>query len=445
MVAAVRPKAVRVYNGCMSARESIQGLSVQQHAVELLLRAIYWKASDGLLHSFMYGRPGDRFRQYSMGVEIHYTRKGLMDAALYIRENAPKHIKTLPMAEIESRLMKFVSDYFWWIGEEVFGATFDCSFGEFVSPQVKFRLALAMGASELFTAREYLILYPIVTLRVEADFDSRPFFVIAPKHLAERIPEEMRPHVTDVEHFPPLTEFEGRRWVPASWLGVRASTEQASRKIASAVLGAIALTPHRLERYLFSGRTLFGGWFRLNPDNSASLHESEPHTPALFEDIVLCANDHSWLELLANKITSDASEDKRQLKALEYFYRAWGSTEVERFPILFMALDAIFGDSGRATQAVVDAIQPVMGPEYAYDRLRRLLSLRASVIHGGAPDVCESDNYHRYHVDFGENPISDLELIVARCFQSVIFAGLLKERPHTHAELIRERTGHIVQ
>jgi hypothetical protein len=124
---------------------------------------------------------------------------------------------------------------------------------------------------------------------------------------------------------------------------------------------------------------------------------------------------------------------------------AWRQKETERFPSLFMAMDAIFGDVSAATQVVVNAISPIMGPEYVYDRLKRLLSLRASVIHGGAPDVCESDNYHVYHVDYGENPIHDLELIVARCFQSEIFRGTLKERPRTYANLMRKRTGHIIK
>lgn len=123
-------------------------------------------------------------------------------------------------------------------------------------------------------------------------------------------------------------------------------------------------------------------------------------------------------------------------------------------PNLFWSLEKHDGLSGeekdtrvasRATQAVIDAVRPIMGAEYTYERLKRLLSLRASVIHGGAPDVCESDSYHRYYVDYGEDPIQDLELIVARCLQSVIFRGHLKERPHTYADLIQAKTGGIIK
>jgi hypothetical protein len=48
---------------------------------------------------------------------------------------------------------------------------------------------------------------------------------------------------------------------------------------------------------------------------------------------------------------------------------------VKRFPTLFGALDAIFGDAGQATQAVIAAIGPVMGADYSYERLKLLLSL----------------------------------------------------------------------
>jgi hypothetical protein len=66
------------------------------------------------------------------------------------------------------------------------------------------------------------------------------------------------------------------------------------------------------------------------------------------------------------------------------------------------------------------------------------LSLRASVIHGGAPDVYDSDSYHRYYENYGDDPIRDLELIAARSLRSVIFAGALVEHPDPYADLIRD-------
>ena len=108
-----------------------------------------------------------------------------------------------------------------------------------------------------------------------------------------------------------------------------------------------------------------------------------------------------------------------------------------------MALDAIFGDVAQATQAIVSAVESKMGPDYDYARLRSMLGLRASVMHGGAPDVVESDKYHKYYVDYGQDPIADLEYITAVCLRHEIFGGLLMERAHTYADLIESKTGKL--
>lgn len=90
---------------------------------------------------------------------------------------------------------------------------------------------------------------------------------------------------------------------------------------------------------------------------------------------------------------------------------------------------------------MIDAVGPVMGDAYDYERLKMLLGLRASVIHGGAPNVYELSDYHRYYVRYEEDATRDLELIVARCLQTVIFGAAMQERPHTYAALIKQHTG----
>jgi hypothetical protein len=73
--------------------------------------------------------------------------------------------------------------------------------------------------------------------------------------------------------------------------------------------------------------------------------------------------------------------------------------------------------------------------------LKLLLKLRASVIHGGAPDVYDSEKYHRYLEIYGDDPILDIELIAARCFRSIIFDNVLGERPDNREELRRAALG----
>jgi hypothetical protein len=145
-------------------------------------------------------------------------------------------------------------------------------------------------------------------------------------------------------------------------------------------------------------------------------------------DVVLNQDDSVWLTRLYAKLVSPANDDRRHCRALEYFYRAWPLDDPDRFPWLFMALDSIFGDSSAATQAVVDALDKHGASDFPYERLKLLLSLRASVIHGGAPDVCGSEKYHRYYETYGEDPIRDIEDVAARCFRAVIFENVV-ERP----------------
>lgn len=106
-----------------------------------------------------------------------------------------------------------------------------------------------------------------------------------------------------------------------------------------------------------------------------------------------------------------------------------------------MALDGMFSSAQAHTQAVVDAVAKTLGPTYDVARLKLLLKMRAAVIHGGAPDVYDSSHYVRYYETYSQNPVFDLELICARCLQEVVFDGKLVSKPHTHAQLLKERLG----
>lgn len=156
-------------------------------------------------------------------------------------------------------------------------------------------------------------------------------------------------------------------------------------------------------------------------------------------DIVLSEQDHAWLNILASKLLANGPAVRRQLRALEYFYRAWELEPSERFPILCVTLDAIFGDANHATQAVIDGVRGLLGPHVLNARLRHLMGLRASVIHGGAPDVYNSKKYGRYYDDYEADPIHDIELVVASCLRLQIFGEALKEHLDPNAKIIAEQ------
>jgi hypothetical protein len=392
---------------------------------------------DGLRSSFFYGRPGAPFWNRPSGANVYYRPDKLTQAALYVRQNGPAYLKYLPMNEIWSALQKFVQENYWHLARNAFQGSESDAYSDLVSLQGKAAFAEALSDSEIFHPRIELTVFPLVTVKVEANFDSESFFIVEPSSLGgSRLPPDIHSSLVAAEYFPPLAEWKYRKEKPTSWLGVRSPAFQASNKMKASILGALALTPLPQYRHMFSGRDVFGG--RCTISEKVATSWGEAHTPPLMHDIVISEDDHAWLNILAAKMLMNERTIRRELRGLEYFYRAWDGGPSERFPILCMALDAIFGESNHATQAVIDRVREVLGSQVDGARLRLLMQLRASVIHGAAPDVYDSKKYGRYYASYGEDPIEDMELVVAACLRSLIFGAALKEHSDPNAAAIAQ-------
>lgn len=385
----------------------------------------------------MFGRPGASPHDRRGAVEITYRQKELVRAVLFVRRQGPPYLRLISLNDVRTALTDFLSENYWYLVDETFAQSFDCSFAEHVSEAPKQALALALEQSKLFRPSQLLTVFPLVTVTIDKDFDSDTFFVVRPSGLDHRrLPENVSQRWLNPDQFPPMKDWRGIKQEPSGWLGIRSPALLAAKKMKSAILGAFALVQHPNERYLFTGRKTFGGYCILNERFTTSLGSS--HTPPIGDNIVLTAADHAWLATLGKKLLSNEKNDRKHLKALEYFYRAWPYGPAERFPVLFMALDALFdaGEGDGVTRTVMKGVTALLGDEYAEERLRLLIELRGSVIHGGAPDVYDSRKYGRYWQLYGADPIRDLELITAACLRKAVFSDLLVEHPHTHAELI---------
>ena len=373
-----------------------------------------------------------------LGAEVYFSQVGLLKAALVVRATGPMYLRSLTVSSVKSRLMDFLKENFYLLASFVWGKEFEGPYAPRVTPEVKALLVEALAKSAIFSARAYPTLFPLVPVVVVQGFVADPFFLIgaetlSPSHLG--CAGDLKP-----EQFPPFPFWEHRVERPSAWLGVRSPAEPSASKMRNAILGAVALLPHPRERYLFSGREMFGGTASVM-DGKATFAFGEPCTPPMMENIRIEATDHGWLDLLAGKLVDRGELASRHIRALEYYFRAWPLDEAERFPILFMALDAMFSDASQHTQAVADAVGATMGPDYDVPRLKLLLKMRAAVIHGGAPDVYDSRNYVKYYEAYSQDPVFDLELITARCLQQVVFEGKLVMKAHTHARILKERLG----
>jgi hypothetical protein len=411
--------------------------STHKRIADLLLSAMYQRGVYGITSSFMYGRPGAPQWQQNLGATVSFRYADLVRAALYLRQNGPTYLRYLAMDDIESMLVKFVSDNYWHISDAAFGHQFDDDYSAHVSVEAKMAFADAIGMSELFQASSELTLFPLVPVRVEADFDSDSFFLIRATSLDQaRLPPGFESENIVPGQFPPLRGWEWKKQTPAAWLGVRSPAIQASRKMKSAILGALALTQSAQYRYRFSLREVFGG--RCTLGRGAATSFSASHTPPMAHDIVVTEHDHAWLSVVSGKLGNREKATRRELRALEYLYRAWPMSPPERFPILCMALDAMFGDVAHAAQAVIDKVRDVLGDHVSDERLRLLLDIRAAVIHGGAPDLYDSRKYARYYSRYEVDPIRDMELVVGESVRARAFNGKLIEHAAPDAELLAQ-------
>lgn len=403
-------------------------------AVELLLRSASMKdAGNGLSCSFFFGPIGSQMFERRMGTEIFFDPKGLTEATLFVRQHGPAHLRQMEVQRIQSLLQDFIMEHFWPIGEHVMFKERKGTLADAVPWPVKNHLAGYLVASPIFTPETGLTLYPLVPIVVQEDFDGTVFSFMRPAAITHAWLGIHPSNTLSPDHFSCVSPDRSRELV-TSWLGVRAPNYEIAEKRKAAILGALALTLPLYERKMFSGRHNFGGRCTFS-SNSFTESFGGPAVPSLMHDATIEGQDRPWMERLGEKLVSEDGTDAKHCRALEYFYRAWPLKPNESFSHIFMAMDSIFGDASRATQAIIDAVTKHGTAALPYEQLRLLLSLRATVVHGGAPDVHDSGKYHQYYATYGADPIVDIEKIAAECFRAVIFDGLMQERPDRRAEI----------
>lgn len=410
---------------------------IQLETAKRLLGAMHNPSGEGVSHSFMFGRPGSNLHDRRLGTAIFYPRREMIRVAQYVRENGPAYLKYLDLGDVRGLLTEFIADNFYILAGECWPARFQGTYAGNVSEAVVLAWADALAASPIFSPKTVTTLFPLMPIQVSASFDTDSFFLCAPSELPKYFGGEEAKSWLLPTVFPPFKEANRLTQTPSAWLGVRAPTTEVAKKIKAAVLGAMALTPEPRHRHTFSGRKMFGGWCIVD-GRSLTEGGGSPHTPPMMTDIQLGSEDHAWLGELARMLASPTRADRRKLFALEYFYRAWPLGKAARFPIFCMALDGVFGDANQATQAVVTGVRETLGEGLEAARLRDLMSLRASVIHGGAPDVYDFSKYARYYKDYEADPVFDLELVVGECLRARIFGDRMGPYKDPHAEMIAD-------
>ncbi len=415
--------------------------AVHSEAVDRVLACLYQQGHTKL-SSFLFGRPGAAIWERNLGTELFVDRKTYTEALMFVREHGASHLRSIAISDLWSMMTTFITDNFWYIGGRTFLSFSDDPYSARVGSADRLALAEALARSPMFSPAPELTMYPLVSVRVTDGFDSDRFFLLAPEELDHRhMPARAARAQLDPTSFPPTLDWTGVRHRPGSWLGVRSPLALVSNKMRSAILGAVALTPPWRQRYMHSGREVFGGRCTYNNGFTVSM-SADPHAPPMMDDVTIGAADHAWLIKLAVLLQAEDLASRRRLRALEYFYRAWFLDPRERFPVLCMALDSLVGASSRHTFEAIAFVQNVLGSRVDGARLALLMRVRGAVIHGAAPDVYDSEHYARYYVDYGADPIRDVELVVARCLREMIFEGHMLVHAHPKQALIDNLQAH---
>lgn len=412
-------------------------------AIEKLLASITLTiGDDGLRYSFTYsspnGCPGTRFAET---IFCHPVERDM--AALHVRQVGPAYLRSLPLDTICSKLWGFMKENYWLIANTTFlQRNNDKPLNSWIPEKEKSELAEALAKSSIFNPVNELTVFPLVPVVVENNFKSDLFFFSSPKDDdAFFLGDEKKQLKCNPGKFPPLDDGQRKTSKPTSWLGVYSPDYQASLKTRTIILGALALTCNAQNRYMFSLRQVFGGSCTLTPKRGITLSFEKIHTPPCANNISITDADTDWMKLLSDKLPSTDKEVVRELKALEYYYRSWPLLPHERFPNLCMALDAVFGNVSHATKAVVEGVMNTLDEEIQEQQrtqIEHLVKLRASVIHGGAPDVYESSKYQKYYKRYRCDPIRDLELIVTECLRKKVFQGKLGDHQDPDESTIQE-------
>lgn len=411
---------------------------IHREIVEKTLNSVYDSVGDdGMMNSFIIQQPGSQFSFSGIAVEIFFRRTLLIDAAVHLRRNGPAFFRYLSLNSAMTDLRSFVTDNFWILRSLVTFKKAETSYLARASNEQVDLLAEKLAQSPLFAPEPFQALYPLVPVTAGVSFHGENFSILdavalgKDAFLSKAIGANFLP-----EQFPPFKDWNGVKEKPSSWLLIKVPHKNIGRKFCAAVLGGAALTITGPRRYQFSGRHMFGGRCSFSKSSGYSVNFQNPLTPALMENIVFNADDHPWLKILDEKLSSNSDTEIKAINALQYFYRTWFLDNAERFPISCMALDSVLGENASTTESVITGVRSLLGDQVEWDRLSLLMSLRGSVIHGGAPDVYESKKYLKYYAKYGDDPISDMDVVLSECLRRKLFNGSFRAQPDPHQDII---------
>jgi hypothetical protein len=381
-------------------------------------------APDRMIDDVLYAAVPEGHSERNYTVRLFLNPSALTAPAVKLKTKGPKYLAAHSVNDIAEMLRRFVYHHYPIVWREVKKEDFDGSLHQIVSADCRAELALALENSAIFRPRLDCTAFPITPLIVKADFDCDDFSLIDVSSL------------TEGEAGPLVEKYLGEKEV-GGWLVIKAASIQAAKRDRRVVLGALALALDHQHRHAFTLREVVTGFLRFPSRRTISVSSSGPHTPPIGSPITIENLDHAWLCNLSRILSRSSTLLKRHGKALEYYYRAWFMDESDRCFLLFMALDAIFGQDGVGFAAgMKKGIAETLQEPIEEKRLDGLLRIRNTMLHGGAPDLFASSNYLKYAQKYSSDPSTDIQLLAAKCLRAQIFGAGFRSQDNPDFEAL---------
>lgn len=366
---------------------------------------------------------------------IFLDTAALSDVAYCVRLVGPRYLSALSISQVTSLLRDVVRENYWraardWPANKG---------GHLLLEDADIDPVCTYFLQAIVSPPTIRFLFPLTSLKVDRAYEFNSWSLLPPSDLTRSLSGLARLDRLKVDQMPMFSD-EGVKGRPVNcWLCISSPAKEHAQKLKRIVLGAIALSPLRRDRHLFSLRANSEGYCYISDGMWTA--SSPAHMPPI-EDILLEVSDLPWLRSLSAILDSTEKADLRKRNALEYYYNAWSLTAPERCAIFFSSLEAIFGaENGISTQGLREGILRALPGVSDEERLKKITDLRNSIVHGGAPDAYSSNNYRKYYRKYKADILDDVEILVEKCLRTIVFDGNFREQPDPYAEIIAKYQG----
>lgn len=391
-------------------------------AVDLILDSIYSTGEKNQSIEFLITNPKESISFGNIGTTIYVrSEEDYLKALIFIKKNGLPYLSDLSLLNLRKTVTKLLTKNFWFIRHGEFSRIENISYKNQINSENKLELAKSLLNSELFQENFITYFYPTrsITSDITLRFDN--FFIIPSNELSYK---DINLDKSDInqfnfEYFPCLKN--NHKIHVNTWIGIKASTEDNSRKILSVILGTIALFQSTSKRYLFNSLESDSGCNFITHDKFYNTMETVDLVPSLYFKIIIDKDLSPYFLKISETLTNKNIYDNLKFYSLNNFYKSWFQTEAEQFRTLCTCIESLIEDTSTKSSAKFKSLITKYCSEYSQDRLADLLKIRGSIVHGKSPNLCDSQAYNNYIEEYLSEPLNDLIKIVDIVLKAHIF------------------------